>query len=139
MKKKQPPSESPPQTPYVPADPALAIEITVEDGRVGADCTPKNIGYWGLHAGVVVKIFDYKKKWSKDGCEPDDQTGELCKQVTYRSSQKQNKEIDENLFRIYVREGDVFRVIMPTGGLVIVKTVRDGKAKVQRWVHKEKT
>jgi len=140
-KKKNQPSEQPPMPPNQETpNPALEIEVEVRGKGVwGA----KNLNYWGLYEGVVVKTFDYRKKWSKDDCSPDDQDGELCKQTTYSGQNLKIKDEDKLVFRIYIREGQVFRIIMPPGGLVVVKTYKewsdDQPQEVRRWVHKKKS
>lgn len=116
--------------------PELAIEITVKGRHVRGAVEP---GHWTLPPGVSVHVFDYDKDWGKDVVEPDDQKGELCKQTIF-VGQDALKGQEPRRVRVYIRSGDVNRIIMPAGSVVVVKTFKKEGAEpeVKRWIHRKK-
>jgi len=116
--------------------PGLSIEIEVRGGYIRS---VKGSGYWTLPAGVEVNVFAYSKKFHEALLEPDDQDGTLCKWTKYLGPPCQEGE-EVKKVRIYIREGEIFKVIMPPESVVEVWNYnKDGEdPHVRRWVRKKK-
>jgi len=88
-----------------------------------------------LPDSVGIFIFDYNKKWSVNITEPDEK-GVMCRQQVWSSGPPNDA---KHRFKVYIKEGEVYRVVMPPGATVIVKTLKKGKEVVKKWIHKKKS
>ena len=110
----------------------LLIEVKVEYGHV---TNTHASNHWTLPDGVSVHVFDYYRGCPDNLLEPDDQKGERCRQTIYVGAEKKN--VAPRKVRVYLREGTVFRIIMPPGSTTVVTTFHEGKSpETRRWVCK---
>lgn len=99
---------------------------------VTVDIERQHVTRVALPPDCSLHVYDYNRRWTKEVTEPDDD-GDLCKQTIWTSVAGTPK----YQLKLYVREGEVYRAVMPPGSGVVVKTHgRTGDPQVRKFFRK---